>query len=116
MGLVQVALALLLFSTRVLTRILALAIRLSFLAAVVFELAFFVSSYFLAFGAIKGAGGQISAFPVIGFWFSLLITVVTAIVTLVVLPDLMWCWTLAVNDKAREVRIGQLRASQARAV
>jgi hypothetical protein len=114
-GLIQIALALLLLSTRVLTRFLALAIRLSFVLALVFELAFFVSSYFLAFGAIKGAGGQIATYPVSGFWFSLLLTVVTAVVALVVMPDLSWCWTLAMNDMAREVRISQLRASGASA-
>jgi hypothetical protein len=110
-GLIQIALALLLLSSRVLSRILALAIRLSFLVAVVFELAFFASSYFLAFGALKGAGGQIATYPVSGFWFSLLFTVVTGTVALLVMPDLRWCWTLAMNDMAREVRISQLRAS-----
>ena len=114
-GLIQVVLALLLLKDRVLTGLLALAIRLSFLAAVLFELIYFASSYFLAFGGIKGAGGQIATFPVQGFWFSLLLTAVAAITTLILLPDLEWCWTLAVNDLARAVRIDQLRASNARA-
>ena len=113
-GLIQVVLALLVLKERVLTRFLGLAIRLSFLAAVVFELIFFASSYFLAFGQIKNAGGQIATFPVSGFWLSLLITVVTATIALVVMPDLRWCWTLSVNDMAREVRMVELRASNAR--
>ena len=115
-GLIQVVLALLLLKDRVLTGWLVLAIRLSFLAALLFELIYFASSYFLAFAQIKSAGGQIATFPVTGFWFSILITIVTAIVTLIILPDLMWCWTLAVNDAARAVRIGELRAGHARAV
>src|ERR1700680_2725650 len=108
-GLIQVVLALLVLKERVLTRFLGLAIHLSFLAAVVFELIFFASSYFLAFGQIKNAGGQIATFPVSGFWLSLLITVVTATIALVVMPDLRWCWTLSVNDMAREVRMSELR-------
>ncbi len=112
-GLIQIVLALLLLKDRVLTGILALAIRLSFLAAVLFELAFFVSSYFLAFGQIKGANGQIATYPVQGFWFSILITAVTGVITLTVLPDLMWCWTLSTNDMAREVRYSELRQSNA---
>jgi hypothetical protein len=113
-GLIQIVLALLVLKERVLTRFLGLAIRLSFLAAVVFELFFFGSSYFLAFGQIKNAGGQIATFPVTGFWLSLLITIVTATMALVVMPDLRWCWTLSVNDMAREVRMGELRESNAR--
>ncbi|HEU0001299.1 MAG TPA: hypothetical protein VFQ36_10390 [Ktedonobacteraceae bacterium] len=113
-GLIQIVLALLVLKDRVLTRILALSIRLSFLAALVFELLFFVSSYFLAYGQIKSAGGQIATYPVTGLWFSLLITLVTAVVALLVMPDLQWCWTLARNDIARQVRIGELRASHAR--
>lgn len=113
-GLIQVVLALFVLKERVLTRFLGLAIRLSFLAAVVFELMYFASSYFLAFGQIKGAGGQIATFPVLGFWLSLLITVITATMALLVMPDLRWCWTLSVNDKAREVRYSELRASNAR--
>ena len=112
-GLIQIVLALLLLKYRVLTGILALAIRLSFLAAAVFELIFFASSYFLAFGQIKGAKGQIATFPVQGFWFSLLITVVTAVMVLIVMPDLKWCWTLSMNDMAREVRYSELRESNA---
>lgn len=115
-GLIQVGLALLLLRTRVLTRWLALAIRLSFGAALVFEVIYFASSYFLAFGAIKGAGGQLATFPVAGLWFSLLISIVTAVVTLVLIPDLMWCWLLSVNDKARAIRISELQASNARAI
>ena len=115
-GLIQVVLALLLLSTRVLTNWLALAIRLGFLAALVFELIYFASSYFLAFGGIKGAGGQIATYPVAGLWLSLLITIVTAVITLIVIPDLRWCWMLSVNDKARAVRIGELQASNARVV
>jgi hypothetical protein len=114
MGLIQIALALLVLKDRVLTRVLALAIQLSFLAAVVFELIFFASSYFLAFGQIKSAGGQIATYPVSGLWLSLLITVVTGVMVLVVMPDLKWCWTLSVNDMAREVRMSELRASNAR--
>lgn len=112
-GLIQIVLALLFLKDRVPTRPLVLAIRLSFAAALLFELIYFASSYFLAFGQIKGAGGQISTFPVYGLWFSLLATIVTAIVTLVVLPDLRWCWTLAVDDMARAVRMSELRASNA---
>ncbi|HKV57598.1 MAG TPA: hypothetical protein VJO32_04930 [Ktedonobacteraceae bacterium] len=113
-GLIQIVLALLVLKDRILTRVLALSIRLSFLAAIVFELLFFISSYFLAFGGIKGAGGQIATFPVMGFWFSFVITLLTALVTLLVMPDLQWCWTLARNDIAREVRIVELRESHAR--
>jgi hypothetical protein len=113
-GLIQIVLALLVLKDRVLTRVLALAIQLSFLAAVVFELIYFASSYFMAFGQIKSAGGQIATFPVSGFWLSLLITVVTATIALVVMPDLKWCWTLSMNDMAREVRYSELRASNAR--
>ena len=87
-GLIQIVLALLVLKERVLSRFLGLAIPLSFLAAVVFELIFFGSSYFLAFGQIKNAGGQIATFPVTGFWLSLLITIVTATMALVVMPDL----------------------------
>jgi hypothetical protein len=114
-GLIQIVLALLVLKERVLTRVLGLAIRLSFLAAVVFELIFFVSSYFLAFVHIKDANGQIATFPVSGFWLSLLITVVTTTMALVVMPDLKWCWTLSVNDMVREVRMSELRASNANA-
>jgi hypothetical protein len=114
-GLIQIVLALLVLKERVLTRVLGLAIRLSFLAAVVFELIFFVSSYFLAFAHIKDANGQIATFPVSGFWLSLLITVVTTTMALVVMPDLKWCWTLSVNDMVREVRMSELRASNANA-
>jgi len=114
-GLIQIVLALLLLKDRVLTGILALAIRLSFLAAVLFELIFFASSYFLAFGQLKGAGGQIATFPVLGLWLSLLITVVTGVMVLLVLPDLKWCWILSVNDLAREVRYSELRTSNASA-
>src|SRR5579872_5787965 len=103
-GLIQVVLALLLLKDRVLTGWIALAIRLSFLAALLFEVIYFASSYFLAFGAIKGAGGQLATFPVAGLWLSLLVSAVTAIVTLIILPDLRWCWTLAVNDSARAIR------------
>lgn len=109
-GLIQVLLALLLLKDRVPARALVLAIRLSFLAALLFELIYFASSYFLAFGQIKGAGGQIATFPTNGFWFSILITIVAGVVTLIILPDLKWCWTLAVNDKARAFRISELRA------
>ena len=112
-GLIQIVLALLVLKDRVVTGILALAIRLSFLAAVVFELIFFASSYFLAFGQIKGANGQIATFPVSGLWLSFLASVVTAVMALIVLPDLKWCWTLSMNDLAREVRISELRASNA---
>jgi hypothetical protein len=112
-GLVQIVLALLLLKDRVLTGILALAIRLSFLAALVFELIFFASSYFLAYGKIKAAGGQIATFPVTGLWLNLLITILTGIMALVIMPDLKWCWTLATNDMAREVRYGELRVSNA---
>lgn len=115
-GLIQVALSLILLMTRVLTNWMALAIRLGFLAAIVFELAFFVSSYFLAFGAIKGAGGQIATFPVAGLWLSLLVTIITGVITLILMPDLRWCWMLAVNDRARAIRIGELRAAHMRAV
>lgn len=115
-GLIQVVLALLLLKDRVLTDWLVLAIRLSFLAALVSELIYFASSYFIAFRQIKSAGGQIATYPMHGFWFSILITIVTAIVTMTILPDLRWCWTLAVNDSARAVRFGELRASNARAV
>lgn len=115
-GLIQVALALFLLQSRVLAGWLSLAIRLSFLAALVFELIYFVSSYFLSFGQVKGAGGQIATYPVSGFWFSLLITIVTTIVTLIVIPDLKWCWLLSVNDAARAVRMSELQASNARAV
>jgi hypothetical protein len=108
-GLIQIMLALLLLKNRVITPPLALAIRLSFLAALVFELIYFASSYFLAFGQLKGANGQIATFPVTGFWLSLLVTVVTAAVALLVLPDLQWCWTLSTNDLAREVRYSELR-------
>jgi len=114
-GLIQIALALFVLKERVLTRVLGLAIRLSFLAAVVFELIFFVSSYFLAFAQIKNAGGQIATFPVAGFWLSLLVTIITTAMALVVMPDLRWCWTLSVNDIAREVRMSELRASNANA-
>lgn len=114
-GLIQIALALLLLKDRVLTRVMALAIRLSFLVALVFELIFFAGSYFLAFGQLKGAGGQVATFPVYGFWYSLLVTAITAALALIVLPDLMWCWTLSVNDKAREVRYSELRTSNASA-
>lgn len=116
MGLIQVVLALLLLKDRVPARWLVIAIRLSFAAALFFELAFFVSGYFLAFGAIKGAGGQVATFPVFGLWFSLLVTIITAIITLIILPDLRWCWTLAVNDKARAIRIEELRTARPRAV
>lgn len=112
-GLIQILLALLILKERVLTRFLGLAIPLSFLAALVFELIFFISSYFLAFGQIKGANGQIATYPVTGFWLSLLVTVVTAIIALVVMPDLRWCWTLSENDMAREVRYSELRESNA---
>ena len=112
-GLVQIVLALLLLKDRVLTGILALAIRLSFLAALVFELIYFASSYFLAYGKIKAAGGQIATFPVTGLWLNLLITILTGIMALVIMPDLKWCWTLATNDMAREVRYGELRVSNA---
>jgi len=112
-GVVQVVLALLVLKDRMLPGYLMLAIRLSFLAALVFEVFYFVSSYFLAFGKIKAAGGQIATFPVAGLWLSLLITIVTTIMTLILLPDLKWCWTLARNDLAREIRIGELRASHA---
>lgn len=113
-GLIQIVLALLVLKDRVLTGILAVAIRLSYLAAIIFELLFFISSYFLAYGQIKSAGGQIATYPVAGFWFSFLITLVTAVVALLVMPDLQWCWTLARSDQAREIRIGALRASNAR--
>ncbi len=115
-GLIQVALALLLLMGRVLTSWLALAIRLSFLAAVLFELIYFVSSYFLAFGSIKGAGGQIATFPVAGLWLSLLVTVVTTVITLILMPDLKWCWMLAASDKARTTRISELRAANIKVV
>jgi len=115
-GLIQVVLALLLLKDRVLTGWIALAIRLSFLAALLFEVIYFASSYFLAFGAIKGAGGQLATFPVAGLWLSLLVSAVTAIVTLIILPDLRWCWTLAVNDSARAIRFSELRERNARAV
>lgn len=115
-GLIQVVLALLLLKDRVLMGWMALAIRLSFLAALLFEVIYFVSSYFLAFGAIKGAGGQLATFPVAGLWLSLLVSAVTAIVTLIILPDLRWCWTLAVNDSARAIRFSELRERNARAV
>jgi hypothetical protein len=115
-ALIQIALSLILLMTRVLTSWMALAIRLGFLAALVFELAFFISSYFLAFGAIKGAGGQLATFPVAGLWLSLLVTIVTAIITLILMPDLRWCWMLAMNDQARAIRIGELRAANIRAV
>lgn len=115
-GLIQVALALLLLKDRVMTGWLSLAIRLSFLAALLFEVIYFISSYFLAFGAIKSAGGQVATFPVTGLWLSLLVSIVTAIVTLVILPDLRWCWTLAVNDSARAIRYSELRERNARAV
>jgi len=115
-GLIQVVLALLLLKDRVPAGWLVLAIRLSFLVALVFELIYFSSSYFLAFGGIKGAGGQIATFPVTGLWLSLLITIVTAVVALIILPDLQWCWTLATNDMARAVRIGELRAANLKAV
>ncbi len=113
-GLIQIVLALLLLKDRVLTGILALAIRLSFLAALVFELIFFASSYFLAFWQIKAAGGQVATYPVAGFWFSILATIVTAVMALIVMPDLKWNWTLSQNDLAREKRIGELQASNAR--
>lgn len=113
-GLIQIVLALLVLKDRMLTRILALSIRLSYLAAIIFELIFFASSYFLAYGQIKSAGGQIATYPVSGFWFSFLITLVTAVVALLVMPDLNWCWTLARNDIARQVRIGALRTGNAR--
>ena len=115
-GLIQMALSLVLLMGRVLTNWLALAIRLGFLAAIVFELIYFTSSYFLAFGAIKGAGGQIATFPVAGLWLSFLVTIVTAVVTLILMPDLKWCWMLSVNDKARALRISELRAGSAKAV
>ena len=115
-GLIQVLLALLLLKDRVPASWLVLAIRLSFVAALLFELIYFGSSYFLAFGGIKGAGGQIATFPVAGLWFSLLVTIITAAVTLIMLPDLRWSWTLAMNDQARAIRIGELRASNARGI
>lgn len=115
-GLIQVVLSLILLMSRVLTNWLALAIRLGFLAAILFELIYFASSYFLAFGAIKGAGGQIATFPVAGLWFSLLITIITAVITLVLIPDLRWCWMLAVSDKARTTRISELRAANVKAI
>jgi hypothetical protein len=116
MGLIQIALALFLLQSRVLTRWLALAIRLSFVGALLFEVIYFVSSYFLSFGAIKGAGGQIATFPTSGLWFSLLVSIITAVFTFVIIPDLMWCWLLSVNDMARATRISELQASNARAV
>ncbi len=115
-GLIQIVLALLLLKDRVPSGWLVLAIRLSFIAALLFELMYFGSSYFLAFGGIKGAGGQIATFPVTGLWLSLLITIVTAAVALILLPDLQWCWTLAMNDQARAVRIGELRAANVKVV
>jgi hypothetical protein len=115
-GLMQVVLSLILLMGRVLTNWLALAIRLGFLAALVFELIYFASSYFLAFGAIKGAGGQIATFPVFGLWFSLLITIITGVITLILMPDLKWCWMLSVNDKARALRINELRSANMKAV
>src|SRR5690242_19169086 len=115
-GLIQVVLSLILLMSRVLTNWLALAIRLGFLAAVVFELIYFASSYFLAFGGIKGAGGQIATFPVAGLWFSLLITIITGVITLILIPDLMWCWMLSVNDRARALRINELRSANVKAV
>jgi hypothetical protein len=113
-GLIQLVLALLVLKDKVLTGILALAIRLSFLVALVFELIFFASSYFLAFDHIKNAGGQIATFPVTGFWLSFLATIIMAVMALIVMPDLKWSWTLSQNDLAREKRIGELRASNAR--
>jgi hypothetical protein len=115
-GLIQVVLALLLLKDRVPSRWLVLAIRGSFVAALLFELIYFGSSYFLAFGGIKGAGGQIATYPVAGLWLSLLVTIITTVVALIILPDLKWCWTLSMNDQARAIRIGELRAANAKAV
>ncbi|HVB74064.1 MAG TPA: hypothetical protein VNE38_10975 [Ktedonobacteraceae bacterium] len=112
-GLVQVVLALLLLKDRVLHRWLSLAIRFSFLVALVFELMYFASAFFLALVQVKSAGGQVATFPATGFWLSILVTIITAIVALIVTPDLNWCWTLASNDKARAVRYGELKTSNA---
>ncbi|GAC1565696.1 MAG: hypothetical protein NVS3B14_04280 [Ktedonobacteraceae bacterium] len=113
-GVAQVVLALLVLKDRLLPRWLSLSIRFSFLTAMLFELAYFVSSYFLAYAQIKAAGGLIATFPVIGFWLSILVTIITAIMAQIVIPDLNWCWTLARNDRAREVRYGELRESNLR--
>lgn len=112
-GLVQVVLALLLLKDRLLYRWLALSIRISFAAAFLFELIYFASSFFLAYLNIKSAGGQIATFPTSGLWLSLVVTIITAITALIVMPDLGWCYALARNDMARGVRIGELRASNA---
>ncbi len=108
-GIAQVVLALLVLKDRMLPRWLAISIRVSFLAAFISELAFFATAFFLAFVKIKSAGGQIATFPASGFWLSLLITIITCIVSFVIMPGLVWCWTLARNDMARATRIEGLR-------
>ena len=112
-GLIQLVLALLVLKDRLLPYWLSLSIRLSFAVAFIFELIYLFASFIGAFSHAKGAGAHFGTFPGSGLWVSFLVTIVTAIVALAVLPGLSWYWSLARNDQARGVRMSELRASQA---
>jgi hypothetical protein len=112
-GLIQLALAFLLFKDKIIPSWLAISIRASFGLAFLLELIYFGASYFASFTQVKGAGGQIGTLPGTGLWISLLLTIVTGIITFTYLPGLSWYWSLARNDLARGIRISEVQANLA---
>jgi len=112
-GLIQLILALLVFKDKLLPFWLTLSIRVSFGLALLLEIIYFLVSFFVAFSQIKGAGGQIATFPGPGLWISLLLTLITGIICLIMLPGLDWDWSLARNDLARGIRISEVQANLA---
>ena len=112
-GVIQLILAVLVFKDKLLPFWLTLSIRVSFGLALLLEIIYLIISYFSAFSRIKGAGGQIATFPGSGLWISLLLTLITGIICLIILPGLDWYWSLARNDLARGIRISGVQADLA---
>ena len=112
-GLIQLILAVLVFKDKLLPFWLTLSIRVSFGLALLLEIIYFFVSFFAAFSQLKGAGGQIATFPGAGLWISLLLTLITGIICLIILPGLDWYWSLARNDLARGIRISEVQAGLA---
>ena len=112
-GVIQLILAFLVFKDKLLPFWLTLSIRVSFGLALLLEIIYFLVSFFAAFSQIKGSGGQIATFPGAGLWISLLLTLITGIICLIMLPGLDWYWSLARNDLARGIRISEVQADLA---
>lgn len=97
---IQVLLVVPMFWNKIVTKSLSLIIPLSFGVALLLEVIYLFSGFFVISNPL------ISTYPSSGLGVSIVITLIAGGISLFLIPDLNWCWQLCQDDKERFVRLG----------